>query len=342
MRYYSSTAVEMALTGSVNEIVTTLVVDTVLGLPAQTPFTLVLDVGLSSEEVVTVTGVSGTNLTVTRGVDGTSAVAHTIGALTRHMVTARDLREPQEHLAATANVHGVGATASVVGTDTAQTLTNKTVNFADNTILGVPQASVTDLVDDIAALELADTNHAAATAAHGATGSVVGTTNVQTLTNKTVDCANNTVTGIPQVSVTNLVNDIAAARSIRRLVVPAVVVGDQGPVSTVDSQVLTSGATQIQSPGGQVRLTLKMLASGTVKDDVFIFRVRDGSPTGYALTGVYVAITNTTRTSALHIDSVAISAGVARTLYVTVVRSSGTGTITVLPSTTLLVDEDPA
>jgi len=162
MRYYSSTAVEMALTGSVNEIVTTLVVDTVLGLPTQAPFTLAVDIGLSTEEIVTVTSVSGMNLTVTRGVDGTAAVAHTIGAVTRHMVTARDLREPQEHLAATANVHGIGATASVVGTDTAQALTNKTVNFANNTILGVPQASVTNLVDDLAALVQADIDASAA------------------------------------------------------------------------------------------------------------------------------------------------------------------------------------
>src|SRR5665647_89770 len=186
MRYYSSTAVEMALTGSVNEIVTTLVVDTVLGLPAQTPFTLVVDIGLSTEEIVTVTGLAGTSLTVIRGEDGSTAIAHTIGAVTRHMVTARDLREPQEHLTATSNVHGIGATASVVGTDTAQTLTNKTVNFANNTVLGVPQSAVANLVDDIAALEAADTDHATLTAAHGATGSVVGTTNVQTLTNKTL------------------------------------------------------------------------------------------------------------------------------------------------------------
>jgi hypothetical protein len=194
MRYYSSTAVAMALTGSVSEIATTLVVDTALGLPAQTPFTLVVDVGLSTEEIVTVTGVAGTSLTVTRGSDGTTAVAHTVGAVIRHMVTARDLREPQEHLTATANVHGIGATASVVGTDATQTLTNKTVNFADNTILGVPQASVADLVDDLAALVSADANHAASTTAHGATGAVVGTTKVQTLTNKTIVFANNTVT----------------------------------------------------------------------------------------------------------------------------------------------------
>jgi len=165
-----------------------------------------------------------------------------------------------------------------------------------------------------------------------------------------LELARNTMTGgAGTTSTASAGNAIAqtAARAfldggIRRLVAPAVVAGDQGPVGTTDSQVLTSGSTQVRSPGGQVRLTLKMLVSGTVKDDVFIIRVRDGSPTGTALTGVYVAITNTTRTSALHVDSVAISAGVARTLYVTVVRSSGTGTITILPGTTLIVDEDPA
>lgn len=161
MRYYSSTATVMALTAPINEIVTTIVVDTVLGLPAQTPFTLVVDVGLSTEEIVTVTGVAGTSLTVTRGEDGSTAIAHSIGVVVRHMMTARDLRESAVHVDASANVHGIGATASVVGTDTVQALTNKTLNFANNTVTGVPQVSVTGLVDDLAALTLADSNHQA-------------------------------------------------------------------------------------------------------------------------------------------------------------------------------------
>ena len=52
----------------------------------------------------------------------------------------------------------------------------------------IPQSSVTSLVSDLASKETVSTvtAHTSATAAHGATGSVVGTTNTQTLTNKTL------------------------------------------------------------------------------------------------------------------------------------------------------------
>lgn len=56
-----------------------------------------------------------------------------------------------------------------------ETLTNKTISGASNTLSNIASASVTGL----------DT-HTASTAAHGATGAVVGTTNTQTLTNKTL------------------------------------------------------------------------------------------------------------------------------------------------------------
>lgn len=89
------------------------------------PYTLVLDEGQASEELVTVTNAVGTNLTVIRGADGTTAASHSPGAEVKHVVSARDYREPQDHLAATSDVHGV--TGALVGATSVQTLTNKTL-----------------------------------------------------------------------------------------------------------------------------------------------------------------------------------------------------------------------
>lgn len=52
--------------------------------------------------------------------------------------------------------------------------------------------------------------HIAATAAHGVSGAVVGTTDTQTLTGKTISGASNTLSAIPESAVTNLVTDLAA------------------------------------------------------------------------------------------------------------------------------------
>lgn len=130
---YSSVAVETALTGAVNAVATTLPVGATTGFPASTPYTLVLDAGTASEELVSVTGVAGLNLTVTRGYDGTSATTHQAGAAVVHCHSAKDFKDSRDHEAATA-AHG--ATGAVVGTTNAQTLTNKTVALGSNTVSG--------------------------------------------------------------------------------------------------------------------------------------------------------------------------------------------------------------
>jgi len=60
------------------------------------------------------------------------------------MVTARDLREPQQHIADSSGVHGIGAGADAVGTTTTQTLTNKNISGAQNTITGLSTAALND------------------------------------------------------------------------------------------------------------------------------------------------------------------------------------------------------
>ncbi len=89
-----------------------------------------MDYGAPGEELVTVTGTSGTTLTVTRGSDGTPATAHNTGAKVRHVSSARDFADSRSHENASTDVHGVAPGAAIVSTTGTQTLTNKTINGA--------------------------------------------------------------------------------------------------------------------------------------------------------------------------------------------------------------------
>lgn len=124
-RYYSSVAQPTTLTGNISAGATSVGVSSPTGFPTSYPFTAAIDYGTATEELVDVTAASGGTWTVTRGVDGTSAQSHAIGAPVRHVTSARDSADSRAHEAATAAVHGVAGT--LVGTSDAQTLANKTL-----------------------------------------------------------------------------------------------------------------------------------------------------------------------------------------------------------------------
>lgn len=115
--------------------------------PGTFPFTVAIDGGTSSMELVDVGGISGNNFTLcTRGVSGTSAQSHSTGALVTHVGSARDLREMRAHIDASASndsqghaVHGLAGSSAVVGTTDTQTLTNKTLTSP--TLSGSPVVS---------------------------------------------------------------------------------------------------------------------------------------------------------------------------------------------------------
>lgn len=125
VRFYSSVAQQETLTGSISAATTAISVSATTGFPSSTPFTLALDYGAPNEELVDVTAVAGSLLTVTRAVDGTSATSHNAGAIVRHVSSARDFADSRNHENSTNAVHGI--TGAVVGTTDAQTLTNKTL-----------------------------------------------------------------------------------------------------------------------------------------------------------------------------------------------------------------------
>jgi hypothetical protein len=126
-RYYSSVARRTTLTGDINSTATTMTVAAATGYPSTTPYTLIIDQDTVNEEIVEVTARSGTSLTITRGVDGTTGIAHTAGAAIEHGVSARDFADSRSHEDASEAVHGLGSGSAVVGETDTQTLTNKTL-----------------------------------------------------------------------------------------------------------------------------------------------------------------------------------------------------------------------
>lgn len=132
VRFYSSTAAETTLSGTINSSATSITVASTTGFPVSFPYTLSLDYESATEELVDVTAAAGTNLTIVRAADGTSATGHNGGARVRHVSSARDFRDSRTHENNTAGVHGV--TGNVVGTTDTQTLSNKTLINATGTL----------------------------------------------------------------------------------------------------------------------------------------------------------------------------------------------------------------
>ena len=125
-RYYSSIAVDTTISTPILAGTTTVAVAATIGWPLTYPFSLALDYGTALEEIVDVTSISGLTATITRGVDGTVAVAHGVGAVVRHVITARDIRDSNTHINTTSgagahgilDVQGYTTTATAAGTTT--------------------------------------------------------------------------------------------------------------------------------------------------------------------------------------------------------------------------------
>lgn len=125
-RYHSSVAVATTIPGGTTNVATSIVVAAATGLPASYPYTMVIDDDTTTMEAVEVTNRSGTTLTVTRGVDGTTAQSHSAGATIHHGWSARDLDEPNAWI----NAGHSHSTTALGGAVPQSSVTNLTTNLA--------------------------------------------------------------------------------------------------------------------------------------------------------------------------------------------------------------------
>lgn len=154
------------LAADIDDVATSLAGDALTGWSDGTvgKFYAVLGRGTPTMEKIEATNRSGDNLTgITRGVDGTTAVAHAAGTTLEHCITAAEFDAMDAHKEAGSGAHGYPAIDQLATLSGAQTLEDKTLHDTTftGTTTGLPTPSKKlDLVAETATVTIADTTYA--------------------------------------------------------------------------------------------------------------------------------------------------------------------------------------
>ena len=284
-RQYSSRSQQSTLTSAITAGAATMTVVSGTGLlggvtiPAGRTFTLVIDVDTALEEIVDATAVSTNTFTITRAIDGSSAQAHSAGAVVRHMAIGRDYRDANLHAEASASyndgagnahtMHGIGsAEGDVVGTAKTQTLTNKTLTsptISDPTFTGTPLAAASISFEGATAdahettLTVAEPTQDNEITLPNTTGTVVIATATQTLTNKTLTSP--TISGSPVITGLSSAGMVASSATPKDYVDS--ILGSATAAATSAASAATSAASAATSAGSSETSAIASASSAT-------------------------------------------------------------------------------
>lgn len=263
-----------------NSTDTSITVDSASGFPTQYPYTLILDPDQATEEVVEATAAAGNVITLNRGIDGTTAVAHAAGTVVYHGVSARDPREANEHVNATANVHG--RTGELVDTDSEQSIPGRKI-FSDAESVG--GGNFVDVGSPQTVTGLKTFSQTPQTTTNGAVATLGGTqtfTGTKTFTN-TVQTGTESHSGTETHSGTEVHTGTAQFANAAMRPVSAGSTQDETITSTTFVPgVLTVGLTFTCPPSGRIYVTLSAYFSQPINGQAALvgFALRNGATIG--------------------------------------------------------------
>jgi hypothetical protein len=280
VRKYSSRAQQTTLTAPITSTATTMAVlsgSALMGgktLTGAQTYTVVIDPDTALEEIVDVTLYSsGNTLTISRGVDtGTpgTGVAHSAGAVVRHMAIGRDYQEANDHIKNETTAHGLTIANVLETTDTnmitTEMLQSNAVTTSKITDLNVTTGKIADsaitsakIADlTIASGDIADLAITSGKIADGA----VGTTKIDDLSVTEGKLAPNAVTSAKIADGTIVAGDLADGAVTSAKILDGTIVNADINASAAIDKTKISGTAITAADTGTVTST--MILDGTI------------------------------------------------------------------------------